>query len=142
MVLSFQRIAWVRLDIISALRWVSAVVYGFRGPLFWLLHLGLPLHGYLQFHSWVKATAFPTGCVSCLILVYGLVGTDLGIRQQSNRLPVLGGHRCEGGSLGVIDRLLAKRLVMLHFPAPLGSLGPCGCVLWLSLQVFRDILVR
>ncbi|KAF3596018.1 hypothetical protein DY000_02024622 [Brassica cretica] len=47
MVLSFNRFEWVWLDVLSACLWrVPAVVYGFRRSLVWLLHLGLPLHGY------------------------------------------------------------------------------------------------
>ncbi|KAF3610822.1 hypothetical protein DY000_02049179 [Brassica cretica] len=46
----------------------------------------------------VSGDGFQYGLCLLLDLVYGPVGTDLGIRQQSYGIPVLGGHRCEGGS--------------------------------------------
>lgn len=83
MVLSFNRfVEWVWLDVLSACLWrVPAVVYSFRRSLVWLLHLGLPLHGYYPVSLVSLGDGFQYGLCFLLDLVYGPVGTGLGIRQ-------------------------------------------------------------
>ncbi|CAF1992636.1 hypothetical protein Bca4012_077995 [Brassica carinata] len=118
MVLSFNRFEWVWLDVLSACLWrVPAVVYGFRRSLVWLLHLGLPLHGYSPVSLVSLGDGFQYGLCLFLDLVYGPVGTGLGIRQQSYGLPVLGGHRCEGGSRGSLTVFLPNVWSCSH-PCP------------------------